>query len=72
MLRGTVVCGTGYCGTDLTEVIAPDLGLGPGTAMAGLRVVESPPTRAPRERRTLGDDGDLSLSDMHETASWTY
>ena len=53
------------------EVILPTGCAQEGKVTTGLKVVESPTMRTPQERTPLDND-DLSLSDMHETASWTY
>lgn len=54
------------------EVIVPNLEKGAGSKLtAGLKVVESPSMRMSRDRKPLSDSEDC-LSDMHETASWTY
>jgi len=79
-MRNMLDCAEGVDPLDLEcynhgfEVIIPNLEQkGAGIKLtAGLKVVESPTMRTPRERRPLGDSEDLSLSDMHETASWTY
>jgi len=79
-MRNMLDCAEGVDPLDLEcynhgfEVIIPNLEQkGAGSKLtAGLKVVESPTMRTPRERRPLSDSEDLSLSDMHETASWTY
>ena len=53
------------------EIILPMGRTLEGKMTKGLKVVESPTMRTPQERTPLDDDN-LSLSDMHETASWTY
>lgn len=76
-VRNMLDCAEGIDPLDLEcynhgfEVILPNLEK-EGKLTTGLQVVESPTMRTPRERRLLGDDDDLSLSEMHETASWTY